>query len=229
MGEAMNPAIISLFMRNINPEAIKLQLAVVNKFNKSGIKHYPILTDHNPGYSMDLGVEAMRKAGHDTIMYLDVDALPLNDSALDYFFEQAYAGKVIGSAQRSGHIDNGEHIFAAPHNVTFTLETYDKVGKPSFLPNVRGDVAEELTWKAEENNIPVEILMPIRFDAPPIRMDWEPKDAPPYWDLGKDKPRYGIGTTFGNEKGEMFWHMFQSFYPGQHERFVKKCEEILNG
>ena len=225
----MNPAIISFFMRNINPEAVRLQMAVVSKFNKSSVKHYPILTDHNPGYSMDLGVEAMRKAGHDAIMYLDVDALPLNDSAIDYFFEQAYAGKVIGSAQRSGHIDNGEHIFCAPHNVTFSLETYDKVGKPSFLPNYRGDAAEELTWKAEENNIPVEILMPLRYDAPPIRMDWEPKDAPPYWDLGKDKPRYGIGTTFGNENGEMFWHMFQSFYPGQHERFIKKCEEILNG
>jgi len=225
----MNPAIVSLFMRNINPEAVKLQLAVVKKFNKSDVKHYPILTDHNPGYSMDLGVEAMRKAGHDAVMFLDIDALPLTDFALDYLFEQAYAGKLIGSAQRSGHIDNGEHIFAAPHNVTFTLETYDEVGKPSFLPNVRGDVAEELTWKAEESNIPVEVLMPTRFDAPPIRMDWEPKDAPPYWDLGKDKPRYGIGTTFGNEKGELFWHMFQSFHPGQHERFVKKCEEILNG
>jgi hypothetical protein len=225
----MKPAIVSLFMRNINPQAVKLQIAVVNKFNKSSIQHYPILTDHNPGYSMDLGVEAMRKAGHDAVMFLDIDALPLTDFALDYLFEQAYAGKLIGSAQRSGHIDNGEHIFAAPHNVTFTLETYDKIGKPSFLPNVRGDVAEELTWKAEESNIPVEILMPTRFDAPPIRMDWEPKDAPPYWDLGKDKPRYGIGTTFGNEKGELFWHMFQSFHPGQHERFVKKCEEILNG
>lgn len=229
MGETMNPAIVSLFMRNINPEAVKLQLAVVKKFNKSDIKHYPILTDHNPGYSMDLGVEAMRKAGHDAIMFLDIDALPLTDFALDYLFEQAFDGKVVGSAQRSGHIDNGEHIFAAPHNVTFTLETYDKVGKPSFLPNYRGDVSEELTWKAEESNIPVEVLMPTRFDAPPIRMDWEPKDAPPYWDLGKDKPRYGIGTTFGNEKGELFWHMFQSFHPGQHERFVKKCEEILNG
>lgn len=223
----MNPAIVSLFMRNINPEAVKLQLAVVQKFNKSQIKHYPILTDHNPGYSMDLGVEAMRKAGHDAIMYLDIDALPLTDFALDYFFEQAYSDKLIGSAQRSGHIDNGEHIFCAPHNVTFTLQTYDKIGKPSFLPNYRGDVSEELTWKAEEYNIPVEILMPTRFDAPPIRMDWEPKDAPPYWDLGKDKPHYGIGTTFGNEKGELFWHMFQSFHPGQHERFVKKCKEIL--
>lgn len=225
----MKPAIVSFFMRNINPDAVRMQMEIVKKFNKSNIPHYPILTDHNPGYSMDLGIPAMRKAGHDAIMYLDVDALPLTDFAIDYFFEQAYAGKVIGSAQRSGHIDNGEHIFCAPHNVTFTLETYEKCGNPSFLPNYRGDVSEEITWKAEENNIPVEVLMPTRFDAPPIRMDWEPKDAPPYWDLGKDKPRYGIGTTFGNEKGELFWHMFQSFYPGQHERFVEKCKSILNG
>ena len=227
MGATMNPCIVSLFMRNINPEAVKLQSEVVKKFNKSNIKHYLILTEQNPGKSMDLAIEMMRNQGHDAIMFLDIDALPLSDVSLDYFFDQTYAGKVIGSAQRSGHIQNDEHMFAAPHNVTLTLEIYDKIGKPSFLPNSRGDVSEEITWKAEENGIPVELLMPIRFDAPPIRMDWEPKDSPPYWDLGKDRPHYGIGTTFGNDKGELFWHMFQSFYPGQHERFVKKCEDVL--
>lgn len=225
----MNPCIVSLFMKNINPESVRLQTEVVKKFNKSNIQHYPILTDHNPGYSMDLATQMLQKKGHDAIMFLDIDALPLNDNAIDYFFERAYAGVIIGSAQRSGHIQNDEHLFCAPHNVTFTFENFDKCNKPSFLPTYRGDVAEELTFRAEENGIEVELLMPIKFDAPPIRMDWEPKDAPPYWDLGKDKPRYGIGTTFGNNGEEMYWHMFQSFYPGQHERFVKKCEEILNG
>jgi len=26
----------------------------------------------------------------------------------------------------------------------------------------------------------------------------------------------------------MFWHMYQSFHPGQTERFLKKCEELLD-
>jgi len=229
MGEAMNPCIASIFMSNIDKQMVQLQQQVVKKYNKSNIAHYPVLSDVAPGYTMDKLIEMLEKRGHDAVMFLDIDCLPLNENALDYFFEQAYAGKLIGDAQRSNHIQNGQHVFCAPHNVTFTLESYRKMSSPSFSPNYRGDVAEELTFKAREVNIPIEIVMPLRYDAPPIRMDWEPKDAPPYWDLADGMPKYGIGTTFGTEGNEMFWHMYQSFHPGQLERFMKKCEEILNG
>jgi len=230
----MKPCIATIFMKNIDESMVVLQRKVVAKYNKSNIPHYAVLTGSDPGSTMDHLVDKLEQMGHDAIMFLDVDALPLTDNALDYFFEQAYAGKVIGSAQRSNHIENNQHVFAAPHNVTFTIEMYRKLGNPSFLPNYRGDVAEELTFKAEESNIPVEILMPIRYDAPPIRMSWEPKDAPPYWDLADGMPKYGIGTTFGfnGEDGsaqDLFWHMYQSFHPGQNERFTKKCEDLLNG
>lgn len=226
----MNPCIVSLFMSNIDKKTVYLQNEVVKKFNKSNIKHYPILTQQNPGYSMDLAIQMMRKQGHDAIMFLDIDAVPVSYDAIDYFFEEVYLGKVIGSAQRSNHIDNGQHVFCAPHNVTFTLESYDLCGRPSFLPNYRGDVSEELTWRAREVNIPVVILMPLKYDAPPIRMAWESKDLPPYWDLADGMPKYGIGTTFGDEEhGELYWHCFQSFHPGQQERFWNKCEELLNG
>ena len=228
----MNPCIATIFMKNIDPVILEHQKKVLEKFNKSNISHYPVLTDAPPGYTMDKLIDMLEERGHDAIMFLDIDALPLNDKALDYLFEQAYAGKVIGSAQRSNHIQNNQHIFAAPHNVTFTVATYRKIGNPSFNPNHRGDVAEEITFKAEENNVPVEIIMPLRYDAPPIRMDWEPKDSPPYWDLADGMPKYGIGTTFGfsGEDGsaqDLFWHMYQSFHPGQTERFVAKCEELL--
>ena len=225
----MNPCIATIFMKNIDPAILESQKKVLEKYNKSKIVHYPILTDAPPGYTMDKLIDMLEQREHDAIMFLDIDALPLSENALDYFFEQAYAGKVIGSAQRSNHIQNNQHIFAAPHNVTFTIANYRKCDNPSFMPNHRGDVSEELTFKAGENGIPVEILMPLRYDAPPIRMDWEPKDSPPYWDLADGMPKYGIGTTFGTEGNEMFWHMYQSFYPGQKERFIKKCEEILNG
>jgi hypothetical protein len=223
------PCIASIFMKNIDQNLVALQKKVVEKYNKSNIPHYHIYTEASPGYTMDKLVDMLEKKDHDAIMFLDIDCLPLNNNALDYFFEQAYAGKLIGDAQRSNHIQNGQNVFAAPHNVTFTVATYRKCGNPSFLPNFRGDVAEELTFRARESNIDVEIILPLRYDAPPIRMDWEPKDAPPYWDLADGMPKYGIGTTFGTEGNEMFWHMYQSFHPGQNERFTKKCEELLNG
>ena len=229
MGEVKNPCIATIFMSNIDEKMVNMQRLVVAKYNKSGIVHYPVLTGADPGTTMDKLVPMLEQRGHDAVMFLDVDALPLTDAALDYFFQQAYAGKLIGSAQRSNHIQNNQHVFAAPHNITFTIDMYKNIGSPSFSPNQRGDVAEELTFAAEENNIPVEIVMPLHYDAAPIRMDWEPKDAPPYWDLADGMPKYGIGTTFGTEGNGMFWHVYQSFHPGQNERFLKKCEEILNG
>ena len=224
-----SPCIATLFMKNIDPVILENQKKVLQKFNKSNIPHYPVLTDAPPGYTMDKLVDMLEERGHDAIMFLDIDCLPLNSDVLDYFFNKAYSGTLIGDAQRSNHIQNDQHVFCAPHNVTFTIEMYRKLGNPSFSPNHRGDVGEELTFKARESNIPIEIIMPLRYDAPPIRMDWEPKDSPPYWDLADGMPKYGIGTTFGTEGNEMFWHMYQSFYPGQKERFIKKCEDILNG
>ncbi len=229
MDQVMKPCIASIFMKNIDPKIVQLQQEVVKKFNKSNIPHYPVLSEAPPGYTMDKLVNMLEAREHNVIMFLAIDCVPLNDNALDYFFDKAYNGWVIGDAQRSNHIQNDQHVFAAPHNVTFSVETYRKLGSPSFMPNYRGDVAEELTFKAREGNIPLEIIMPLRYDAPPIRMDWEPKDAPPYWDLADGMPKYGIGTTFGTEGNEMFWHMYQSFHPGQNERFIKKCEDLLNG
>lgn len=234
MDKVKNPCIASIFMRNIEQRVVEAQAVVVNKYNKSKILHYPILTDGQPGQTMDKLVDMLEQRGHDAIMFLDIDCLPLNYNAIDYFFQQAYDGKLIGDAQRSNHIQNDQHVFCAPHNITFTIETYRKLGSPSFNPNHRGDVSEELTFRAREVNIPIEIIMPLRYDAPPIRMAWEPKDLPPYWDLADGMPKYGIGTTFGfsGEDGsaqDLFWHMYQSFHPGQNERFIKKCEELLNG
>lgn len=228
------PCIASIFMKNIDQKLITLQKKVVEKYNVSQIPHYHIYTEASPGYTMDKLVDMLEQKGHDAIMFLDVDCLPLENNALNYFFERAYMGKIIGDAQRSNHIQNDQHVFCAPHNVTFTIEMYRKLGNPSFMPNYRGDVAEELTFRARESNIPIEIIMPLGYDAPPIRMAWEPKDSPPYWDLADGMPKYGIGTTFGltNSDGttlDLFWHMYQSFHPGQDERFTKKCEEILNG
>lgn len=229
MDKVKSPCIASIFMKNIAEQTVVLQQQVVKKFNKSNIAHYPVLTEANPGYTMDKLVDMLEKRGHDAIMFLDIDCVPVAEDALDYFFEQAYSGKVIGDAQRSNHIENDQHVFCAPHNVTFTIENYRKCGNPSFMPNYRGDVAEELTFRAKESNIEVEIVMPIRYDAPPIRMDWESKDLPPYWDLADGMPKYGVGTTFGIDDREMFWHNYQIFHPGQQERFWKKCEELLNG
>jgi hypothetical protein len=229
MSDAVKPCILSIFMDNIDRKTVELQKKVVAKYNKKDITHIQVLTNAQPGPTMDKLMELIQKNGFDAVMFLDIDCVPLNENAIDYMFAKAYDGFLIGDAQRSNHIQNDQHVFAAPHNFTFTVDTYKKCGSPSLTPNHRGDVGEELTFKAREANIPIDIIMPIRFDAPPIRMAWEPSNLPPHWDLADGMPKYGVGTTFGIGDRELFWHNYQIFHPGQQERFWKKCEELLNG
>lgn len=222
-----NPCMATIFMRNIAAETVEAQKKVIDKFNPSNVAFYPILSDVSHGYTMTKLIEMLEQRGHDAILFLDIDCVPVNECAIDYMFKQAYAGKLIGDAQRSNHIENNQHVFAGAHNVCFSIDTYNKIGRPSLEPTARGDVAEELTFKAEESKIDVELLMPLQFEAPPFRMDWE-TNKEPFWRLADGMPHYGIGTTYGLDDGtEMFWHCWQSFHPGQQERFLNKCKKLL--
>jgi hypothetical protein len=224
-----NPCIVSLYQSNINKITVDLQKQVVDKFNASNIEHYQLFVpdlnaDHGDYMSDALVFTESNK--HDAIMFLDIDCIPLSCKSIEYFFSRAYDGVLIGDIQRSNHIDNGQHVFAAPHNITFTIELYNKLNRPTFKPTHRGDTAEELTFLAEENNIEVELIMPIRYDASPHYFGWE-KMYVPYWTLASGMPNYGIGTTFGNHIGELWWHNYQICQPGQQERFWNKCRELL--
>jgi hypothetical protein len=100
-------------------------------------------------------------------------------------------------------------------------ETYEKLGKISFAPDhIKSDNAEYLTWAAEERGIEVEMYMPQKYIRDPRKTTW---------DLGRGKPKYGIGTTFKNKEGrEMFFHLFECRKHIWNIYFYDKCEEILD-
>lgn len=235
----MNPCIVSFFMANVDMKTVGLQRSVVQKFNRSGVKHYQIQVDIPHGVAMDYfwalngsPVEAFKdkvkqQTDHDVVMFLDIDAVPVQDRSIDTYLAYAYEGHIAGNAQRSNHIENDQHMFAAPSAVAISKETYDKIGRPSAYPNPRSDVGEEWTHKAREFKVPVDLAMPLCYNEPPHRFEWEPKDANPYWDLADGFPKYGVGTTFGDQIGELFYHQFQTSVPGMQEKFWKKCESLL--
>lgn len=224
-------------------KTVGLQKSVVEKYNKSKIPHYIMKVAMPHGISIDyfwamngvLGDKikmAMNgkedipvKFDHDAVMILDIDAIPLSEKSIDYYFEQAYAGKLIGNAQRTNHIENDQHVFAAPSTACISKETYIKIGAPSAYETNRGDVLEEYTFEAEKHGIEVDLILPLRYNESPIRYDWE-KDQPPYWDLKPEQPKYGIGTTYGNDE-ELFYHQFQIRMEGMQEKFWAECEKAL--
>jgi len=236
----MNACIVSFFMENINPKTLGLQRSVVEKFNKSKHQYYMFKIDVPHAVGIDYfwamnGVKTKlfeeskveQQIDHDVVLFLDIDCIPLCEDAIDFYLDQAMNGKIVGNIQRTNHLENGQHVFAAPSACAISRETFKKIGAPPAMETARSDVAEEWTWEAEKIGIPVELYMPLRFDRAPHKYDWE-KNKDPFWELADGMPVYGLGTTFGDKYGkELFWHSYQIFHPGQQEHFWAKCESIL--
>ena len=240
--DKVNAAIVTFFMSNLDKKTVDLQRQVVDKYNPSKYPHYSMLTDMRHGASMDVmwyfnGLKhptfkdhnVPKRFDHDVILFLDVDALPLDMDAIDLTIRAASNGALVGNIQRSNHIQNDQHVFVAPSCLAISVDSFVTIGMPSALETSRADVAEEYTFAAEKSGlVPVDYYMPLRYDSSPSECaSWALKDG---------MPVYGRGTTFGKEahdfiKGnyqkEMFWHNFQSFHPGQQEKFWAKCESLL--
>ena len=238
--EKINACIVSLFMDNIHRKTVEMHREVVTKLNTQKYPFYQFKANMKHGVFLDYfwkmnGVKAgvlkeeniEQKLNHDVIIILDIDCIPLSPDSLELYAREALNGNLIGNAQRTNHLNNNKHVFAAPSASAISRETYVKIGAPSALETDRSDVLEEYTWAAEATGIPVKKILPFRYDRAPLRYDWE-KDQPPYWELGDGMPVYGMGTTYGNEEhGELFWHNFQIRLPGQEQMFWNKCEEVL--
>lgn len=236
-----NACIISFFMDNISMKTVEYQKAVVDKFNRSKYPHYIMKTNAAHGHSIDyfwhlnkVPVESLDgssippQVDYDIVVILDIDAIPLSADALDYYVEEAAKGKLIGNAQRTNHLDNNQHVFAAPSTSAISRETFVKIGAPSAMETDRSDVLEEYTWAAQSAGVSVDLVMPLRYDKAPMRYDWE-TDRLPFWPLADGMPVYGMGTTYGRDGKDLFFHNFQIRMPGQESAFWTKCEEILNG
>lgn len=221
-------AIFTYSNHQIDEKIQHLQSNVVEKFNDIYNCVYEYLRyngqdgDVMPDHVIDYGFEELfTTQEYDTILMLDVDCVPLSTHALEYMFQQAEQGKLVGNIQRSNHIANGQHVYVAPSAMCISKDTYRKLGRPSFAPTQRSDVGEELTFIANSVGVPVEMFMPASYEALPHQSEHP-------WDLADGMPKYGIGTTFVNSAGEeMFYHLFQTRVHVFNELFYKKCTNIL--
>jgi hypothetical protein len=235
----MNAAIFAYFMPNVDKKTVEAQAAVIKKFNRTQIPFMVMQGEITHAQFIDYiwslhGVkvngrpEVKKELDFDVLLFLDIDCVPLNENAIDYYLSKAFEGKLIGNVQRSGHINNNNHLFVAPSAMAISVDTFKRIGCPSAVETNRSDVAEEYTYAAEKAGVDIEYAIPMRYDRPVFRYEWE-TDRRPYWTLENGLPNFAVGTTFGKDGVEMFWHSFQIFHPGQQEQFQKKCEELLNG
>ena len=204
---AARAVIVSFYMRNIPDAVVDAQRRVLDAFAPPDVAISQIRTRLLHSQSIE---SYMRQTRYPVVLFLDIDCIPTRPGAIEALIERAEAGYLVGSAQRTNHLENGGHIYVAPSCMAISKETYRKLGQPSASKTPRGDVAEEFTYIAEERGVPCEIHLPIASEEP-------------LWPLAGDNPVYGRGTTFANG----FWHLFFIREHEHHRRFVERCDAIL--
>ena len=184
--------VFSLYMRNI-PNEIRLYQAKV--FERFGVplQQLEVNATGPMQESMLIGsaIEQVVEQNKDRVKYFlmfDIDCIPLSKEAIQYYVDEIKAGKLIGPVQRSNHIENGKHVFAAPCALGFSSELYKEIGALSqdslFKPTGRGDTCEEFTYmmevyKPEE----LKILRPTHVE----KLIWPLEN--------QNRLEYGEGTT----------------------------------
>lgn len=161
-------------------------------------------------------------------VHFDIDAIPLRQDVLQEIYDKIKDHRTLyGCASQSNHIFvNGTKQHAYCNSSTFALSTkfYKKLGSPSFRHTNRGDVAEELTWRAQELGYALDIVYPSSSLG---LTDAEAKEfqiATPFSDLDNGF-KFGMGTTYSDS----IYHATMQIVPRSTEKFVEKCKEVIDG
>ncbi|MGO9135681.1 MAG: glycosyltransferase [Methylovirgula sp.] len=198
--------VVSFYMANISKEVVAAQARAITRFLPEGVDLVQLHTGFGHGRSIDLFVAL---SSYDVIVLLDIDCVPISAEALPKLIEHARAGALVGAAQRANHIGNDNHLYAGPFLMAFSRESYRRLGSPSFRETRRGDVAEELTYRAEAQDFPIHYLWPTICEAPK-------------WHLTGDIT-FGRNTVYEHA----FLHAFEIRMPDQQKAFIAMIERVL--
>ena len=152
----MKRAIFIFYNLSLDSDIVRLQGEVVEKFNTTADFHPLCSQTHGEEVihpdAVDYGFNQLFvEEKYDTVLLLDVDCIPLNAYALEYTFEQAEKGKLIGNVQRGMHLDNDEHNYVAPSAFCLTRQMYEDFGRMTVKPDHRkADTCGYYTYAAQE-------------------------------------------------------------------------------
>lgn len=190
---------------------IHQQQAAVFKHFQLPLKQHHIRADQSQW--MDA---VLRQSKTDVVLFVDNECVPLKREAVMEAIHWAGQHKsFLGLAQASNHINKGLHVFAAPAFLAIDRSAWMKLGQPSCRPTARGDAAEELSWRAEENGLPYKAWYPTHYQH---------SSREGLWRLG-NYGTYGIGSVFADR----IFHLNQGRFADNVELFVKVCTDIRNG
>lgn len=165
----------------------------------------------------DWMTQVARQCDADVIGFFDTDCVPTNRNIIEKSIKYVIDNNTfIGVSQVSNHIPPKTHVYAAPAFFFITKDCYmNRLNQPSFLETKRGDVAEELSYLAEEKGIKYKSLYPTHYERP---------STEGVWNLG-NYGGYAVGTHFYGG----IYHLYQGRFQNNIDLFEKRCDEIING
>jgi len=206
----MKAELHSLAWPTADPRLAEHQAAVFRQFQLP-LRQHCIQVDH--GAWMDAVLAGSRA---DVVLFVDNDCVPLSRKvvlqALRYAAEQR---SFLGLAQASNHINGGRHVFAAPAFLAVSRMAWKQLGRPSCRSNPRADVAEELSWCAEEQGLTYRAWYPTHYHH---------ASSEGLWRLGH-YGHFGIGSVFA----ERVFHLYQGRFAHNVDLFVQVCDQVCAG
>jgi hypothetical protein len=198
--------VLSLYMSDISQEVVTNQGKIIQRFLPEGVDFLQMRTGFGHGQSIDL---FLYFCPYQIIILLDIDCIPTSPQAIPTLIKEAKTGILVGAAQRANHIDNGGHVYVGPFLMGLSKTTYCQLGRPSFSETRRGDVGEELTYRAEALRHEIRLLWPTRCEVP-------------IWHL-RDDVYFGRNTIYE----DFFLHAFQIRKPEQQASFIFRTRRLL--
>jgi hypothetical protein len=205
---APSVAVVSFYMANIPAEVRDAQRAVLEKFRAAGVEYVQVRTEMSHA---DALTSFMADTEADVVLFLDIDCVPLHAEAIPDLVARAARGELAGCVQRANHIENGGHLYVGPFCMALSKRLWVELGRPSFRPTERGDVGEEVAYRAEAASTPIHMLWPSEVEEPA-------------WELTPGV-RFGYNTVYGGS----FLHTFEVRHAGRARQFVERCRSIVAG
>ena len=205
----MSTNIFSLYWENIDPRIPYYQKKVMDKHQLEIQQHCITGFDHGEWMNW-----VLNRTNHaNIVVFMDVDCVILDKDKAVSYIQQAADGTLVGNEQATNHLGDAiaSKVFAAPSFLAVNRHTWGYLGCPSAKATPFSDVAQNLTDVWQMRGLPVSLLRVSGCEVPK-------------WDLPNKPQAFGIGTTYEDTT----YHLFESRTQENIERFVKKCEEILN-
>lgn len=199
-----NHRVVSFYMDNVVDEVVAHQKAVFDKF---GYQIEQIRTERRHGDAIEVYLSTR---SWEVITLFDIDCIPLRAGVIEDAHDRCVDGKTIfGAAQQANQFAT-KFTYASPAFCSFSLQLYERLGKPSFVESRRADVGGELSLACIKDGCHIDLLYPTHVEERRWRLE--------------DK-MFGLGCTYGDK----VYHAFRIRKVSQTRRFVSKCIEVLGG